>query len=87
MQEHNIRIPLRLIEKQYGRDNVDKAGDELADLLVEISDHLEQYRYAFDFDTEHVNPHFHALIFTVFDTPDFINAQLIDGIRALGVIE
>ena len=87
MREQSIQIPFRLIDKHYGRDNMDNAGDDVANLLVELSGHAEQFRYAFDFDTRHENSYFHAMIFTVFDAPDSIMGKLKNGLTELGLID
>ena len=87
MREHSIQIPFRLIDKHYGRDSMDNAGDDVANLLVELSDHAEQFRYAFNFDTRHENHYFHAMIFTVFDAPDSIMGKLKNGLTELGLID
>ncbi|ADB14960.1 hypothetical protein Psta_0265 [Pirellula staleyi DSM 6068] len=82
----SIRVPLRVIESVYGRDNFDNAGDDMGDDLRELSDWPGQYRCRFNFDTVHPNPWYHALVFEVEGVPDPVIARLVEMLIGRGLI-
>lgn len=81
------RIPLRLIDDVYGKDNYDNAGDDVAYALTQVSDYPKQYRSRFEFDTSHVNPWYHVMIFEIEGLPDSVYARFLALIAELGLAE
>lgn len=80
-----IRIPLRVIERMYGRDNLDNAGDDIVHAIREVSKWPDQYKYRFDFDSTHVNPWYHAMVVSIDDFPDWILAKFMPLLAELGL--
>src|SRR5438094_9984717 len=77
LQWRSIRVPLRLVERAYGRDNHDNAGDDIVYALRQVSEWPDQFRYRFDFDSSHPNPWYHAMVFEVEGMPDTVYATLV----------
>src|SRR5262245_57748868 len=81
-----IRVPMRIVESAYGRDNHDNAGDDMAFALRQVSEWADQYRYRFGFDTTHLNPWYHAMVFEVEGVPDPVFARLIELLKGHGLV-
>jgi hypothetical protein len=82
-----IRIPLRLIDRAYGPDNFDEAGDDLVNALQEVSDYPKQFRCEFAFDSSHVNPEYHALVFSIDGIPEPTYARFLWRLADLGLMD
>ncbi len=80
-----IRIPLRVIEGIYGRDNLDNAGDDISYAIRQVSEWADEYRYRFDFDHSHPNPWYHAMVVSIDDFPDSVRAKLAVLLAELGL--
>lgn len=82
----SIRVPLRVVERAYGRDHHDNAGDDMVNALSRVSEWSNQYRYRFVFDTAHSNPWFHAMVFEVEGVPDTVFTRLLDLLAEHGLV-
>lgn len=89
----SIRIPLRVIDRVYGSDNADVAGDDIVNALREVSDYPGQFRYRYEEDASHPNPWYHALVFTI-ETPaweppisDATYSRFLGLLAGLGLVE
>jgi len=80
-----IRIPLREIERIYGRDNLDNAGDDIVHAIREVSEWPDEYRYRFDFDRSHTNPWYHAMVVSIDDFPDSVRTEFFALLTELGL--
>lgn len=80
-----IRIPLRRIEQHYGKDNYDDSGDDLVNCLREVSDANPQY--SFSWSTDHPNPWYHTLDFTIERITESAYARLIKLLSTHGLTE
>jgi len=83
----SIRIPLRLVERVYGRDMVDVAGDDILHALRQVSDYPDQHKYRFEIDASHTNPWYHALVFNVENMSDTKYAIFTDLLAMRGLSE
>ena len=81
----SYRIPTRLIEEVYGRGNFDDAGEDIVDALREVSEFADQYSYRFEFDSTHVNPWYHFMVFAIDGIPDLVHGQFIARLAELGI--
>lgn len=80
-----FKLPLRLLEAVFGRDNFDDCGDWLQGWLAEHQ--VDQPRLACDFETAHANPWFHTLNFTV-QLPDAqVAQQLVLALKDRGLLD
>ncbi|QDU93907.1 hypothetical protein Pla8534_16920 [Lignipirellula cremea] len=80
-------MPLRIIERVYGADNSDNAGDDIVHALSQISDYKGQYRYRFDRDCAHSNPYFHVMVFEIEGISDDAYGRFSDRLVELGIVE
>jgi len=74
-----------VIDRVYGRDNVDNAGDDLVSLLRQVTGKCGRYR--FSLDTKHPNPWYHELVFEVDGLPNTASETLTERLAGLGLIE
>jgi hypothetical protein len=81
----SFRIPLRVVDRVYGRDNADNAGDDMVSALRQVSD--ARHRYRFHIDTGHSNPWYHALVFEVEALPESSCVSLAELLAGLGLVE
>jgi hypothetical protein len=70
-------VRLRVVERAYGRDNNDNAGDDMVYALRRVSEWPDQFRYRFSYDTEHPNPWYHTMVFEVEGVPNLAFARLV----------
>ena len=82
-----VRIPLRVIEAVYGRDNHDNAGDDIILCLRQAADYRNQHKYSFDFDTTHTNPWYHAHVITINGISEEHYNHLIELLAGYGLRE
>lgn len=69
MQSQTIRLPLRLIEKQYGsRSEIDVAADDVIECVNQVSEYPSQFRVDIGTDVSHENPWYHAMTCTISTT-------------------
>jgi hypothetical protein len=87
LQWRSIRVPLRLVERAYGRDNVDNAADDIVAALRQVSDSSDQFPYRFGIDTSHPNPWYHAMIFDVEGMPEPAYARFVELLAELRLVE
>ena len=80
-----VRIPLRCIDQQYGKDNHDNAGDDMIYCLRQASDTDAQYNFAFS--TDHANPWYHTLDFTAEKLTEAAYERLIELLATHGLTE
>ena len=76
LQWRSLRIPLRVVERVFGRDADDLAADDVAYASNRVSEWPGQYRYRIGYDTAHPNPWYHALVFEVEGLPDSVFVRL-----------
>lgn len=81
----SIHVPVRLVERQFGRGNFDDAGDELVSALCYMSAWPDQFRYRFSFNTANPNPWYHAMVFEVEGLTDPEYAQLTQLVAERGL--
>ena len=74
----SVRVPLRVVERIFGRGNDDNAGDDMAFALNRVSEWPGQYGCHFTYDTAHPNPWYHSLVFEVEGVPDSVFARLVE---------
>lgn len=79
------RFACQDIEARYGHGNFDDAGDHVAEALREVSAAGNQYPLAFEFDTAHANPWYHAFVVTVTGLPDDVARRFAARMQALGL--
>ncbi|GEP46031.1 hypothetical protein [Brevifollis gellanilyticus] len=79
-------IPCRIIERLYG-NNMDDAGDDVGEALQSVSGGQGPYRYRFSFDTSHVNPWYHVMVFEIENVPDSVHQEFLAKLRELGLLE
>ena len=79
------RIPIRVIEQVYGRGNFDDAGDDIWEVLRDLSEYADQYLCRVDFDANHVNPWYHVMVFAIEDIPDLLHSQFVERLTKLGL--
>lgn len=60
-----VLIPLRTIDKAYGPDAVDDAGDDAVYCLRSASDYVDQYKLEFALDASHPNSWYHTVGYVV----------------------
>lgn len=56
MNEEIIKIPIRSIERGYGKDCLDSAGDDIAFCLAEVEEYPSQFFFSFGIYYSHENP-------------------------------
>ncbi|KMJ88898.1 hypothetical protein ACH58_21420 [Achromobacter xylosoxidans] len=81
----HYRFACQDIEARYGHGNFDDAGDHVAEVLRDVSVWENQYPLAFEFDTAHANPWYHAFVVTVTGLPDDVARRFADRMRMLGL--
>ncbi|MDC6162494.1 hypothetical protein PPH93_12625 [Achromobacter xylosoxidans] len=81
----HYRFACQDIEARYGHGNFDDAGDRVAEALRDVSAWENQYPLAFEFDTVHANPWYHAFVVTVTGLPDDVARRFADRMRMLGL--
>lgn len=82
----SIRVPIRVVERVYGRDNHDNAGDDMVYALRQVSEWPDQYPYRFAYDTAHPNSWYHAMVFEVDGVPLPVLERLIELLVIQGLI-
>ncbi len=78
-----IVIPFRIIDKVYGADNYDNAGDEIDYCITQIEEYPGQYVSKFELDTSHDNPWYHSMEIKVRDIPSIKFNALVKLIKEL----
>ena len=86
-RRRSIRILLRVIERIYGPDNIDTAGDAIVNALRDVSDYPGQFRYSFEVDSNNPNPWYHALVFSIEGIPDPTYSRFLVLLNDLGLAE
>ena len=88
-----FKLPLRLVEPVFGRDNFDDCGDWARDWLAEYLAEHPPVQPGFrlvvncDFETEHPNPWFHTLNYTA-RLPDAQVARLFQqALKGKGLLD
>ena len=79
-----IKIPIRLVEEIFGKENYDDAGDAVLALL-DGSDYLSRFSIAWSFECEHANPWYHTMNLNVDGLSDFKFEDLKTKITLLGI--
>ncbi len=80
-----VRFPFRDIERVYGTDNADNAGDDIVFCLREVSEYINQFKYEFTHDNSHTNPWFHAMVFTIEGMSDSLYTRFLEQLAGLGL--
>ena len=87
LPRRTARIPLRMIERAYGRDNAEGAADDVVYALRTISSDPDEFPYRFEIDHSHANPWYHAMVFEVERMPDRDYERFIALLAGLGLVE
>lgn len=56
-----FKIPIRCIDKLYGKSNLDNAVDDILAFAAEREAYPSQFSLSFEVDNSHANPWYHSL--------------------------
>ena len=87
LPQTTVRVRLQVIERCYGRDNLDNAGDDLVHCLAIVSHSPNQYQWSFEYDSSHPNCYYHTLNFVVRGMDEETADNLKNQIRNIGLLE
>ena len=82
-----LRMPLRLIEAQYGSGNFDDAGDDIFAMLNGMSSRPGQFRFTIEFDCAHPNPWYHVMVCQCEALPVEMYMRLRSELERKGLLE
>lgn len=82
----SVRVPLRVVNRVYGNDEVDTAGDDMVAALRQLSAWPDQYRARFSLDTAHPNSWYHSIVFEVENLPEPLYTQFVAALTSLGLV-
>lgn len=83
MNEKIIKIPIRSIERSYGKDCLDSAGDDIVFCLAQVEEYPGQLSFSFGIDSSHENPWYHFLIYKGVPASEYQFKDLLRKIREL----
>lgn len=82
----NLRMPVRMVEDVYGAGNFDDAADDMVAMVRGMSPQYDQC-IAFDMDSSHPNPWFHAMVCLCDGLPAPAFVQLRCMLKIKGLLE